>query len=70
MLMSSAEYRESLRRFSPTVFVNGRRVESVADDPALVPGINAIGVTYDFALEPEHKPLMLARHLLVKMRRR
>ncbi|HEX7967101.1 MAG TPA: 4-hydroxyphenylacetate 3-hydroxylase N-terminal domain-containing protein [Stellaceae bacterium] len=61
MLMSSAEYRESLRRFSPTVFVNGRRIENVADDPSLAPGINAIGITYDFALEPAHKPLMLAR---------
>ena len=27
MLMSSADYRESLRRFHPTVFVDGRRVE-------------------------------------------
>ena len=54
MLMSSADYRESLRRFHPSVFVNGRRVESVADDPALAPGINAIGITYDFALEQEH----------------
>jgi len=60
MLMSSADYRESLRRFKPTVFVDGRRVESVADDPALAPGINAIGITYDFALEQEHLPLMRA----------
>ena len=61
MLMSSADYRESLRRFNPTVFVNGHRVESVADEPLLAPGINAIGITYDFALKPEHKLLMLAR---------
>lgn len=61
MLMSSADYRESLRRLNPVVFVNGERVESVADAPALAPGVNAIGLTYDFALAPEHKPLMLAR---------
>ena len=60
MLMSAADYRESLRRFNPVVFVNGRRIESVADDPVLAPGINAIGTTYDFALEPEYRPLMLA----------
>jgi 4-hydroxybutyryl-CoA dehydratase/vinylacetyl-CoA-Delta-isomerase len=60
MLMSSSDYRESLRRFRPTVFVNGRRVDSVADDAALAPGINAIGLTYDFARAPEHAPLMLA----------
>ena len=60
MLMSSSDYRESLRRFRPTVFVNGRRVDSVADDAALAPGLNAIGLTYDFARAPEHAPLMLA----------
>jgi 4-hydroxybutyryl-CoA dehydratase/vinylacetyl-CoA-Delta-isomerase len=60
MLMSSSDYRESLRQFRPTVFVNGRRVDSVADDPAFAPGLNAIGLTYDFAHAPEHAPLMLA----------
>ncbi|HMB08701.1 MAG TPA: 4-hydroxyphenylacetate 3-hydroxylase N-terminal domain-containing protein, partial [Isosphaeraceae bacterium] len=60
MLMSAADYRESLRRSNPVVFVNGRRIESVADDPVFAPGINAIGITYDFAFEPEHKSLMLA----------
>src|SRR3546814_20405688 len=61
MTMSAADFRESLRRYSPRVFVNGRRVESVADDPELAPGVNAIGVTYDFALKAEHRPLMIAR---------
>ncbi len=35
------------------VFVNGERVESVADDYRLAPGIRAVGVTYDFAQRPE-----------------
>jgi len=61
MLMSAADYRESLRRYKPRVFVNGERIESVADEPRLAPGINAIGITYDFALQEQHKPLMLAR---------
>ncbi len=60
MLMTAADYRDSLRRYAPRVFVDGRRVESVADDPALAPGVNAIGVTYDLAQEAEHRPLMLA----------
>jgi 4-hydroxybutyryl-CoA dehydratase / vinylacetyl-CoA-Delta-isomerase len=60
MLMSSSEYRESLRRLTPTVYVNGRRVESVADEPAFAPGLNAIGLTYDFALAAEHATLMRA----------
>ena len=60
MLMSAADYRDSLRAMTPRVFVNGRQVASVADEPALAPGINAIGVTYDFALRPEYAPRMLA----------
>lgn len=60
MFMSAEDYRESLRRHRPRVFVNGDRVDSVADDPRLAPGINAIGVTYDFALKPEHQTLMTA----------
>ncbi len=60
MLMTSAEYRESLRRYRPRVFVDGRSVEIVADEPALQPGINALGVTYDFAQREGLAPLMLA----------
>ncbi len=58
MLMSAADYRESLRRYRPVVYVDGRRIESVADEPALAPGINAIGVTYDFALRESTQALM------------
>jgi 4-hydroxybutyryl-CoA dehydratase/vinylacetyl-CoA-Delta-isomerase len=59
-LMSGAEYRESLRRLRPTVFVDGRRVESVADESAFGPGVNAIALTYDYALKPQYAPLMTA----------
>jgi 4-hydroxybutyryl-CoA dehydratase/vinylacetyl-CoA-Delta-isomerase len=60
-LMSSADYKESLRRLKPVVHVDGRLVESVADEPALAPGVNALGVSYDFARDPALAPLMLAR---------
>lgn len=59
-LMSGADYRESLRRYKPTVYVDGRRVESVADEPAFRPGINAIALTYDHALKTQYEPLMTA----------
>jgi 4-hydroxybutyryl-CoA dehydratase/vinylacetyl-CoA-Delta-isomerase len=60
VLLTAAEYRESLRAYSPRVFVDGERVESVADCPALEPGINAIGVTYDLAHDSRHRHLMTA----------
>jgi 4-hydroxybutyryl-CoA dehydratase/vinylacetyl-CoA-Delta-isomerase len=61
MLMSAAEFRASLDRHKPRVFVNGERVERVSADPRLAPGIAAVGITYDFALRAEHQPLMLAQ---------
>ena len=60
MLMSSQDYRESLRAFNPTVFVRGQRVECVADEPLLAAGVNAVGVTYDYARSPTHRPLACA----------
>jgi len=59
-LMSGAEYRESLHRLRPVVYVDGRRVESVADEPALRPGVNALAYTYDFARDPAMAPIALA----------
>lgn len=60
MLMSAQDYRESLRGYRPTVYVDGRRIESVADEPALAPGVRAIGLTYDYALRADVAPLMTA----------
>jgi 4-hydroxybutyryl-CoA dehydratase / vinylacetyl-CoA-Delta-isomerase len=60
MPMTAADYRESLRRCSPRVFVDGERIESVVDAPQLQPGINAIGVSYDMALREELAPVMQA----------
>jgi 4-hydroxybutyryl-CoA dehydratase/vinylacetyl-CoA-Delta-isomerase len=59
-LMDGFEFRESLRKHKPVVFVDGRRIENVVDEPALQPGINAIALTYDFAHKPEYAPLMTA----------
>ena len=60
MLMSAAEYRDSLRRLRPVVYVDGRLVETVVDDPSLAPGVNAIALTYDLALRESTQALMRA----------
>jgi 4-hydroxybutyryl-CoA dehydratase/vinylacetyl-CoA-Delta-isomerase len=59
-LKNGDAYRESLREYKPRVYVDGREVASVADEPSLRPGINALAFTYDFALKPELEPLALA----------
>ena len=61
MLMTATDYRESLRAYRPRVFANGRVVESVADEPLLAAGVNAVGITYDFAHKAEHQVLMTAK---------
>ena len=60
MQMTSHDYAESLRLYRPRVFVDGRLIDSVADEPALRPGINAVGLTYDYALRPEYAAIMTA----------
>ena len=60
MLISGDNYRDSLRRYKPQVYVNGRKIESVADEPSLAPGVNAVALTYDFALREQLKPVMRA----------
>ncbi len=61
MFMSGKDFRESLRTYAPSVYVNGRKIKSVATDADLAPGVNAIALTYDYALKPELAPLMRAR---------
>lgn len=60
MLMSGEDYRESLRRYRPKVYLDGSEVASVADEPRLAPGVNAIALTYDYALREDLAPLMRA----------
>ncbi|MGL1834899.1 4-hydroxyphenylacetate 3-hydroxylase family protein [Rhodocyclaceae bacterium SMB388] len=59
-MMSGADYRESLRRLRPRVYVDGRLIESVADAPEFVPGVNALALTYDFARDPDKARVMTA----------
>ena len=59
-LMTGQDYRESLRRYAPTVYVDGQRIDAVVDAPSLQPGINALAVSYDFAHDPARAPLMTA----------
>ena len=60
MLMSGEEYRESLRRLTPRVYVDGHEVASVADEPRFGPGVAALGLVYDFARDERHRHTMAA----------
>ena len=58
MMKTAEEYRESLRSIKPVVYLGGELVDSVADEPRFEPGINATGITYDFAHVDDYKSIM------------
>ena len=60
MLMTGEEFRESLRGMNPRVFVNGARVDSVADEPLLAPGVGALAKGHDMAHEAPYRHLLTA----------
>jgi 4-hydroxybutyryl-CoA dehydratase / vinylacetyl-CoA-Delta-isomerase len=59
-LLTGEDYRETLKSYSPKVFLDGRRVERVESEPMLAPGINAIALTYDFAHQERSRVPMTA----------
>ncbi len=59
-LMSGDDFRESLRRYKPRVFLDGQLIDSVVDERGFGPGINAIALTYDYALKAKYAPIMTA----------
>jgi len=52
-MKTKEEYVESLRKLKPKVYVDGKLIESVPDEPSLRPGINSVGSTYEYAWSPD-----------------
>ena len=61
MLMTSAQYVESLRKMKTRVYMFGEKVENWVDHPIIRPSIDCIGATYDLAHSPEYADLMTAK---------
>jgi len=64
MLMTGAQYIESLRKLNTRVYLFGEKVENWVDHPMIRPSIDCIGVTYDLAHDPQHADLMTAKSSL------
>ncbi|MFZ1984356.1 MAG: 4-hydroxyphenylacetate 3-hydroxylase family protein [Desulfatitalea sp.] len=66
-MMTPKHYEESLRRLNLEVYMFGKRVENVVDDPIIRPSMNAVAKTYEMALRPEHEDIMTTKsHLTGK----
>ena len=59
-MMNGQQYEDSLRKLNLKVFMFGKRVENVVDDPIIRPSMNAVKLTYELAHQPEHEDLMVA----------
>lgn len=61
MLMTGAQYIESLRKMKTRVYMFGEKVDNWVDHPIIRPSINCVAVTYDAAHDPEYVDLMTAK---------
>lgn len=59
-MMTAEQYEESLRRLNLVVYMFGKRIENVVDDPIIRPSMNAVAKTYELAHRPEHEDIMTA----------
>jgi len=59
-MMTAAQYEESLRGLNLEVYMFGKKLENVVDDPIIRPSMLAVAKTYDMAQRPEHEDLMTA----------
>jgi len=59
-MMNAKQYEESLRKLNLVVYMFGKRVENVVDDPIIRPSMNAVAATYELAHRPEYEDIMTA----------
>jgi 4-hydroxybutyryl-CoA dehydratase/vinylacetyl-CoA-Delta-isomerase len=57
-LMTPEQFEESLRERKPKVFMNGKQVESVLDNPNTRTVVEANKASYEWALDPASKDIM------------
>ena len=63
-MMNGQQYRESLRQIKPRVYFMGQQIESVVDNPATAPHVNAAARIYDMANDPVFEELCTAKSSL------
>ena len=59
-MMTAEQYEESLRRLNLVVYMFGKKLNNVVDDPIIRPSMQAVAKTYDMAHRPEHEDIMTA----------
>ena len=57
-MMNAEQYEESLRKLNLVVYMFGKRIKNVVDNPIIRPSMNAVAATYDLADKPEYADIM------------
>lgn len=63
-MKTKEQYINSLKKLNLKVYMFGKPVKNITDNPIIKPSINSVALTYDLARKEEHKDLMLARSSL------
>ena len=64
-LMTPQQFEESLKKFKPRVFMNGKRVESILENKNTRTVVEANKASYAWALDPKYKEIMTCYSPLV-----
>ncbi|NSB22467.1 aromatic ring hydroxylase [Clostridium beijerinckii] len=59
-LKTKEQYIESLRKLNLKVYMFGKPVDNVVDNPIIRPSLNSVAMTYELAQMPEYEDLMTA----------
>lgn len=60
-MMNGKEYIESLKKYRPTIYFMGKKIESVVDEPIFRPHIHAAAMTYELAHDVRYEEVMTAK---------
>lgn len=61
------EYIDSLRRLKLQVFMFGKQIQNMVNDPIIKPSMNAVAMTYSLAQNPQYEDIMTVKsHLTGK----
>jgi len=59
-MMNARQYEESLRKLNLSVYMFGKRIDNVVDDPIIRPSMSSVAATYELAQRPECAEMMTA----------
>ena len=59
-MMTAEQYEESLRKLNLRVYMFGKLLETVVDNPILRPSMKAVAKTYELAHDPQYESIMTA----------